>query len=345
MLVLVWDASSRHTLIWAGLLVIQGLVPAATVFLIRVAVDDLVDLVGAGASWETFRPLLSIGALVGALMLLGEILGSAIAWFHTAQAELVKDHISALIHEKSTSVDLAFYESPDFHDHLERARSEADRRTLALLESGGSLLRNGTTLLALGALLVPFGAWLPFVLLASVVPAFYVLLKFERHFHIWRRQTTPHRRWTKYYDHVLTLSLDCARGPPLQSGRIVPIILSGAAWQASIRASQTAQTPKLRHGRRGRVGCPDLRRRHGLDGVARVAGSYHSWRPRPLLPGVLPRPDPDAVAAGHRRADLLERAVPGRPLRVPRAAAQGPRSAPTDRRAVVSEAGCALRWM
>ena len=206
MLVLVWDASSRHTLIWAGLLVIQGLVPAATVFLIRVAVDDLVDLVGAGASWETFRPLLSIGALVGALMLLGEILGSAIAWFHTAQSELVKDHISALIHEKSTSVDLAFYESPDFHDHLERARSEADRRTLALLESGGSLLRNGTTLLALGALLVPFGAWLPFVLLASVVPAFYVLLKFERHFHIWRRQTTPHRRWTKYYDHVLTLS-------------------------------------------------------------------------------------------------------------------------------------------
>lgn len=206
LLVLVWDASSRHTLIWAALLVLQGLVPAATVFLIRLAVDDLVDLIGAGASWETFRPLLSIGALIGALMLLGEILASAAAWFHTAQTELVKDHISALIHDKSTSVDLAFYESPEFHDHLERARSEADRRTLTLLESGGSLLQNGTTLLALGALLIPFGAWLPFVLLASAVPAFYVLLKFERHFHLWWRQTTPDRRWIKYYDHVLTLS-------------------------------------------------------------------------------------------------------------------------------------------
>ena len=206
MLALVWDASSRHTLIWAVLLILQGLVPAATVFLIRLAVDELVDLVGAGASWETFRPLLTLGALVGALMLLGEILASAITWFHTAQSELVKDHISALIHEKSTSVDLAFYESPEFHDHLERARSEADRRTLTLLESGGSLLQNGTTLLALGALLIPFGAWLPFVLFASAVPAFYVLLKFERRFHTWWRQTTPDRRWTKYYDHVLTFS-------------------------------------------------------------------------------------------------------------------------------------------
>jgi len=36
-----------------------------------------------------------------------------------------QDYISALIHEKAVAADLAFYESSDYHDKLERARSDA----------------------------------------------------------------------------------------------------------------------------------------------------------------------------------------------------------------------------
>lgn len=121
-LALIWAATRRWTLAWAALLVVQGLLPVATVYLTRSLVNSLVAALSAGGSWESIRPTLLLVALIGGTILLAEILGSASRWIRTAQAELVQDHISALIHRKSAAVDLAFYESPEDYDHLHRAR-------------------------------------------------------------------------------------------------------------------------------------------------------------------------------------------------------------------------------
>ena len=88
-------------------------------------------------------------------------------WVRTVQAEYVQDHISALVHAKSVAVDLAFYESPEYYDHLHRARDDAGSRPLALLESIGGLAQNGITFLAMAIVLMPYGAWLPIEYLLS----------------------------------------------------------------------------------------------------------------------------------------------------------------------------------
>ena len=120
------------------------------------------------------------------------------------QGELLKDHITALIHQKSADADLAFYESPDFYDHLHRARDEAGQRPVALLESLGSLLQNSLTLVAMAVVLLPLGGWLTAALLASTLPAFYVVLQHNLRQHRWRRQVTPDERRSWYYDWLLT---------------------------------------------------------------------------------------------------------------------------------------------
>src|SRR5712692_4897705 len=140
------------------------------------------------------------------MVLLAELMHSADSWVRTAQAEFVRDHLTALVHEKSVAVDLAFYESPEYHDRLDRARNDLSNRPLALLESAGSLLQNTITLAAMGTLLVPYGVWLPGVLLVSTLPAFYVVLHFNRRYHHWWERTTPDRRRTQYYDAMLTHS-------------------------------------------------------------------------------------------------------------------------------------------
>jgi ATP-binding cassette subfamily B protein len=203
---LVWAASKGYTLAWAILLVVSGLVPASTVYLSRLLVDSLVGVMGTGASWDSARSLLLFGGLMAAALLLTEALNSAIEWVRTAQAELVQDQISEVIHEKSVAVDLAFYESAEFHDRLDRARSDANGRSVALLESGGSLIQNGITLLAMGVLLLPYGVWLPFALLVSTLPALYVVTRFSGRLHQWSWRTTPERRWARYYDLMLTYS-------------------------------------------------------------------------------------------------------------------------------------------
>ena len=203
---LVWNAARGWTVAWVALLILQGLLPVVTVYLTRLLVDSLVAAVNAGGSWETIRPaLLYIGVMAG-VALLTELLYGISDWIHTAQSEFIQDYITGLIHDKSASVDLAFYESSEYYDHLHRARSDATSRPLALLESSGSLLQNGITFLAMAAVLIPYSPWLPLVLLISTLPALYVVFRFNRRYHHWWERTTPDRRWTQYYDTMLTHS-------------------------------------------------------------------------------------------------------------------------------------------
>ncbi|MCZ6769149.1 MAG: ABC transporter ATP-binding protein, partial [Acidobacteria bacterium] len=201
---MVWEATGYWTLTWSLLLLLQGVLPVAIVYLTRWLVDGLVAAVEAGGSWESVRPTLILVALMAAVMLANELLRSATGWVRTAQSQLVRDHISTLIHEKSVAVDLAFYESPEYYDHLHRARAEANFRPLALLENAGNLGRNSITLLAMAAVLIPLGLWLPIALFISTLPALVVVLRYSSRQHEWRLRRTADERRSWYYDYLLT---------------------------------------------------------------------------------------------------------------------------------------------
>jgi ATP-binding cassette subfamily B protein len=203
-LVLVWAAARGWTIAWGVLLLLQGLLPVAVVYVTRWLVNSLVGAIRAGGSWDQFRPTLLLVALMAAVQLALQILRSATAYVRTAQSELVQDHISSLIHRKSVEADLGFYDSAEFYDHLHRARSEASYRPVALVESLGSLLQNVITLGAMGAVLIPFGAWLPGALVVGTAPALYVVVRFALLQNQWRRQVTPVERRAWYYDWLLT---------------------------------------------------------------------------------------------------------------------------------------------
>ena len=201
---LVWRATHYWTLAWSGLLLLQGLLPVAIVYLTRWLVDGVVEAVEAGGSWETVRPTLTLVGLMAAVMLINELLSSAAVWVRAVQAELVEDHINSLIYEKSAAVDLAFYESPEYYDHLYRARVDARHRPLTLLENAGALGQNSITLVAMAAVLIPFGLWLPVALLVSTLPALLVVLRYSLREHQWYLNRTSDERRTWYYDWALT---------------------------------------------------------------------------------------------------------------------------------------------
>ena len=207
---LIWSAAHRWSVLWAVLLVVQGLLPVAIVLLTRELVDSLSlvmatsGAIGASVEWHRVAPVLVPAVLMGGVLLLGELLRGAADWVRAVQARLVEDHVSGLIHEKSVNVDLAFYESPDFYDHLHRARAEASSRPIALLENGGSLIQNAITLAAMAAVLLPYGLWMPVALLLSTLPALVVVLRFALHQHRLRLRTTGDERRSDYYDWLMT---------------------------------------------------------------------------------------------------------------------------------------------
>ena len=193
---LVWEVARPWTVAWIVLLIVQGLLPAAIVYLTKLVVDGVVA--------RDVRHVLLRLLLLGGVLLLMEVVRNAINWVRTVQAELLQDHITSLIHEKSVSADLAFYELSDYYDHLHRARAEARYRPVALLGNLGALLQNSITLIAMGAILIPLGPWLALALLLSTLPAFYVVVHYALAEYQWRQRTTTDDRRAWYYDWIMT---------------------------------------------------------------------------------------------------------------------------------------------
>lgn len=205
---LVMQAARGWTVAWITILVIQGLLPVATVYLTRALVDQLVAVVGENARgavvWATLQPVIVLVLAFAAVLVTGEVLRAALSYVRTVQAEAVRDYIADLVQSQSTRVDIAFYDSPAYFDQLHRARYEALQRPTALLENLGSLLQNGLTLAAMALVLIPYGWWLPVALILSSLPAFYVVLEQRLALHRWRMRTTERERRADYYFWLLT---------------------------------------------------------------------------------------------------------------------------------------------
>jgi ATP-binding cassette subfamily B protein len=201
---LIRRAAGGLAVVWAALLLIQGLLPVATVYLTRTLVNGIAAMIGAGGGWGAMRPLLPAGAAM-ALVLIGmEVFRSIGRWVSVAQAARVQDRVQELIHQQAMRLDLSFYDDPGYYDQLHRARIDALSRPARLLENAGALLQSLVTLAAMGGVLLTFGVWIPLLLAFSTMPALLVVLHHTLRFHRWRIQNTTAIRKTNYYDMLLT---------------------------------------------------------------------------------------------------------------------------------------------
>jgi ATP-binding cassette, subfamily B, bacterial len=195
---------------WAAILLIQGVIPVAIVWLTKPLVNSLQVAVGSGVNRQTLEPLIFTALALGGLQLLSELLKVAQQWISMSQSELVQDHVSDLLHAKASELDLAFFETPDFYDRLYRVRFDGASRPLSLLESVGGLAQNLVTVTGIGALLLSYGVWISIALVAGTLPALLVVMRGSRQQHeLWKRTTTDRRR-TQYFGDLLTMGQHAA---------------------------------------------------------------------------------------------------------------------------------------
>jgi ATP-binding cassette subfamily B protein len=201
---LVVAASGWLAWAWLAIIVARGLLPVATVLLTREVVDGLVAAIRAHGAPGPVATLIVVGVALGAVMLLDEILGSLAGLVRDHQSELVKEHVAALIHETSTTVDLAFYDAPDYYDHLHRARHEAGHRPGQLVDTAGRLVESAITLVAMCGILFTYSPIFPLVLVVATAPALLAVLRHAARQYEWRLARTADERRTWYYDYAMT---------------------------------------------------------------------------------------------------------------------------------------------
>jgi ATP-binding cassette subfamily B protein len=201
---LVWRAARPWTISWGILLLLQGLAPAALVYLTKITVDRLADALAARNVFSAVTSAWPPIALIGLLWIFTHALAGLSAWVRTVQAELVQDHIKALIHRQALRLDMAFYDHPDSYDLLYRASVDAIQRPVTLLESLGNLLQNSLTLVVLAMFLAAYTLWLPLLLIGSALPGLWAVGNFVLREHQWHISNTINERLANYYDWMLT---------------------------------------------------------------------------------------------------------------------------------------------
>jgi ATP-binding cassette subfamily B protein len=202
---LIRQASGPLTLYWVLLTVLQGILPVAFIWVIRLFVDKLTgDLKTVNEPGLIIPLLLPDIIMIALLIFLAESARIVNKLVRLKQGEQVRNHIQDLIHQQSLRLDLAFFESADYYNKLFRARVDAISRPVALLENLGLFIQNLITLVSILALLAAYKWWLPFVLVFGAVIAFPALVANTLRFHKWRVSMTEQQRKTDYFSYILT---------------------------------------------------------------------------------------------------------------------------------------------
>jgi ATP-binding cassette subfamily B protein len=202
--VLVWQAAPGWAAARLGLLFLQGVLPLVALLLLKLVVDAIAAALSSPDPLAALETPLLLVALVGAVGLLLAALQALAGFVNEALGLQLTDHVQGLIHAKSVSLDLAFFETPDYHDHLHRAQREGGHRPARIVAGLASLARNALTLVGLAGLLLAFEPWIVLLFGAAAGPALLVKLRFSAELYRWRVATTPSERLAMVHDWMLT---------------------------------------------------------------------------------------------------------------------------------------------
>jgi ATP-binding cassette, subfamily B, bacterial len=198
---LVWRSSPRTTFVHAGLMIVLGFLPVASLYLLKLIIDALTKDELAGSEWTVLAGLLTATVV---LAVGTDWLRALDIYVSEAQSHRVVGYIHELINRQSLRLDLAYYENPDFHDNFHRAQTEAPHRPPLIVDRLIGVLQNVISLSGIFVLLFAFQWKLTLWVFIAVVPILIVRLKNADVQHrSWRTQTSRLRQ-IQYLNHLIS---------------------------------------------------------------------------------------------------------------------------------------------
>ena len=131
-LLLVWKSAPGWTASGAVLMVVLSVLPLLALWLMKLLIDAAVGVDGPGSALGSVRDLSRVNLLIvllGIVALAKAACESAVSAIGELRTQRVRDHIQNLLQRKSSTIDLAHYENPDYYDTLHRAQEQSPMRT------------------------------------------------------------------------------------------------------------------------------------------------------------------------------------------------------------------------
>lgn len=191
---LVWETHRGYTATMVVLRLIRSFVPVATLWIGKLIIDEVVALQSAP---HDLSRLWQLVALEIAIVLVGEILSRISTLVESLLGDLFSNYSSIRLMEHAATLDLYYFEDPEFYDRLERARRQTVGR-IGLLTQLVTMAQSILTLVSLGAALFVYIPWLLLLLIVAVLPSFLGETHFASLQYSLLYRWTPERRQLDY---------------------------------------------------------------------------------------------------------------------------------------------------
>jgi ATP-binding cassette subfamily B protein len=201
---LVWQATPGWTLANLLLQIIQGILPLAALYLMKLIVDAVMFSINAPDKPQAFKQIVLLIVIAGAVALLNALCQHLANLASEAMSLTVTDHVFDILHAKSVEVDLEYYENPQYFDTLHRAQQEGPYRPTSIVNDLVRLMQNSVTLLAMTGLLLSLHWGVACVLFLAVVPGVLVRIKYANKMYLFHQERTRTERQALYINWVLT---------------------------------------------------------------------------------------------------------------------------------------------
>jgi len=201
---LVWQAN-RVATVGLGFLTIGGaLLPATQAWVGKLIVDGVVASIQKGNDPDQVRTVFYYLILELILFLLSTGINHSRRLIQQLIQLQLANQIRSEIIRKALTLDLAFFEHPDFYDRLQNARREGGYKPVELINDTFQIVQSMITLISFAALMLRFSPWLVLILLATSIPAFIAETRFsEQGFRLLTRRA-PETRQINYLSRLLT---------------------------------------------------------------------------------------------------------------------------------------------
>ena len=201
---LVWQTNRVATVGLAFLTLAGALLPAAQAWVGKLIVDGVVASIQAGHDPDRFRTVFYY--LIVELILF--LLSTAFSHSRRLIQQLIQlqlaNRIRAEIIRKALTLEMAFFEHPDYYDRLQNARREGGYKPVELVNDSFQIVQSMITMISFAALMLRFSPWLVVILLATSIPAFIAETRFsEQGFRLLTRRA-PETRQINYLARLLT---------------------------------------------------------------------------------------------------------------------------------------------
>ncbi|MBK8335807.1 MAG: ABC transporter ATP-binding protein [Sterolibacteriaceae bacterium] len=203
-LTFVWRAAPRHTMLCTCLLVLQGLVPLASIYVFKLIVDHISGRPENLVAGQYSDHLILLVMAASGIALLGNLSNAILGHASAVQAHLVSDFMQRVVQTKSIEMGLSYYENSQFFDKLHRAQREAPSRPLRIVQGLSSVGRNSISLVGAFAVLLSFHWAIVAAVLVTSVPAIFFRIKHADGMYELERELTIGERLSRYLNDVLT---------------------------------------------------------------------------------------------------------------------------------------------